>query len=227
MATFKNRYTVKNVPWYWYLPMELYGWTLALGVYLYTGLVCLTSRVSYGGQALAPGQNYIYCFWHESVFAYMCLRHRYDDLALFVHPVWYMRPTHLMGYLKGVRRIVYGSTGNNGRASAEELAGHLRGGDSCFFTPDGPYGPLRQLKKGCLYVAAETGVPIVGMTITSSRCIRFNGWDHKVVPLPFGRLHVDYGEPFTVEQGSIEAAAQRLALQLDGEAAAAGVPNVP
>ena len=58
MAAFKNRYTVKNVPWYWYLPMELYGWTLALGVYLYTGLVCLTSRVSYGGQALAPGGEY-------------------------------------------------------------------------------------------------------------------------------------------------------------------------
>ena len=217
MSTFKTRYTVENVPWYWRAPMELYGWGVAIPFYLYTCLVVVTSRVTYTGYQPQPGKNYSYCFWHESIFAYMCLSLRMPDIALFVHPVWYMRPSHVLGYLKGVRAVIYGSTGNHGRESAELLAMRVRAGDSAFFTPDGPYGPLRKMKRGALFVAASSGVPVVGMKISSCFNFKLNGWDRKTVPLPFGRLQVEYGQPVTVTEEGIDEAQARVAALMNAQ----------
>ncbi len=220
-ADFKHRYTVDQVPWYWWLPMEIYGWTVGTVWYLYTCLVILTSKIRYHGHPLNLAQNYVYCFWHENIFAYMCLQYRFHRMSLFVHPVWYMRPSHIVGFLKGINNTVFGSSGNRGREAADRLTALVAGGENTFFTPDGPGGPQYQVKKGALYVALNSNTPIVGMTVSASRYFRLKAWDRKIVPLPFGCIDVSYGCPFKPTLEGIEACAQRLQEQMNGRDPAA------
>ena len=114
MTDFKSRYRVGSLPWYWWLPVHLYGWLVGGAIFLYTGLVALTSRISYTGYPIDPVSNYIFCFWHSQGFAYFCLSVRFPRLACFIHPMWYMVPTHVCARLKGARHLVLGSSGNMG-----------------------------------------------------------------------------------------------------------------
>ena len=91
---FKSRYRVDEVPWYWWLPMQLYGCLAGFAVFLYYGLVFLTSRIQRIDRP-PQDQNYVYCFWHQQVFTYQSLQLRYRRFSMFAHPLWYMYPLHV------------------------------------------------------------------------------------------------------------------------------------
>jgi lysophospholipid acyltransferase (LPLAT)-like uncharacterized protein len=210
LSGFKTRYQVDEVPWYWWLPMQVYAWSIALPMWLYLVLVWGTSRIEYRGYALDPEQNYVFCFWHHSIFSYMCLSPRLDRVSFMVHPLWYMSPSHAVGRLMGVRSLVLGSSGNQGRDSAERLTELVRQGDNTFFTPDGPYGPPGQVGQGALHVALHSDTPLVGMTIRGTRFIRLRGWDRKLIFRPFGKITVNYSEPFHPREESMEDSIRQL-----------------
>ena len=216
MTDFKSRYRVDEVPWYWWLPLQIYGWLVGSLVYSYSAFVSLTSRITYQGFALDPDSNYIYCYWHRQVFTYNCLSPRYHQLSFFVHPLWYMRPTHVCGILKGARNLVLGSSGHRGREAASELVGYLRQGDNTFFTPDGPYGPVGAVQKGALHISMQSNTPVVGIRIRPSRYISLNGWDRKQIPLPFSCIVIDVAEPFVPDAEKLDSAVLRLTADMNG-----------
>jgi lysophospholipid acyltransferase (LPLAT)-like uncharacterized protein len=49
-----------------------------------------------------------------------------------------------------------------------------------------------------LQLAQITGVPLVPLAAAASRSWWFVGWDRFLVPQPFSRLHVAYGDPIFV-----------------------------
>ena len=98
---FGARYRVDQVPWYWWLPMQLYGWLVGTPFFLYSALVAITSKINYLGHPLEPDQNYIYCFWHRHIFSFNCLSVRMRRFSFFVHPLWYMAPSHVFARLRG------------------------------------------------------------------------------------------------------------------------------
>jgi lysophospholipid acyltransferase (LPLAT)-like uncharacterized protein len=216
MTGFKSRYRVDEVPWYWWLPMQAYGWAIGGLVFAYAAFVALTSRVTYTGYALDAKANYIFCFWHQQVFAYNCLSVRFPRLSFFVHPLWYMIPTHVCVRLKGARHLVLGSSGNDGLAAASELAGYIAQGDSTYFNPDGPYGPVGTVRKGALHIAMQSGAPVVGLWVQPQRYISLKGWDRKCIPLPFSRIVVAVAEPFMPDATDLDAACRRLAADMGG-----------
>ena len=211
MGDFKSRYRSDNVPWYWWLPMQLYGWSIGLPIFLYGGLVALTSRIRWSGFPLDKDSDYIFCFWHQKVFAYNCLQTRFPRLAFFVHPAWYMYPVHVSVWLKGARHLVLGSVGQDGRAAADELVGYLKQGNSTYFTPDGPYGPVGTVRKGALHISSQSGVPVVGLDIQPGACITLSGWDRKQIPLPFSTINVVVAEPFVPDVNDLDTACGRIA----------------
>ena len=106
-----------------------------------------------------------------------------------------MKPIHAAFRLMGLKPLLLGSSGEEGRRAADELARVVHRGSSATISPDGPYGPPRILKKGILHVALKSGVPIVPLTITPSRYIMWPSWDSKKFPLPFGRICVTVHRP--------------------------------
>lgn len=214
MHDIKSRYRADQVPWYWWLPMQLYGWVVGGCFYLYSALVAVTSRVQISGADLDENQNYIFCFWHRSMFIFMCHTVHFHKLSFITHPLWYMAPAHASSKLKGARRQIFGSSGYRGRESAQELVELVRKGDNTFFNPDGPYGPAGKVHKGALHVAVGSGVPLVAVNFISSRHITLNGWDRKEIPLPFGRIEITYHEPFLPTADQLDESADRLAMEM-------------
>jgi lysophospholipid acyltransferase (LPLAT)-like uncharacterized protein len=93
---------------------------------------------------------------------------------------------------------VRGSSSRGGTAALREVLGHARAGRSIAITPDGPRGPRQRLKPGVLVAAQLTGLPLVPVAAGASRGWWFGGWDRFLVPQPFSRIRVAYGEPVEV-----------------------------
>jgi len=67
-------------------------------------------------------------------------------------------------------------------------------GSGCDFgiTPDGPQGPRHVFKVGAVYLASQSGLPFVPITVSYGRYWRLNSWDQFQLPWPFtwGVVHV-------------------------------------
>jgi lysophospholipid acyltransferase (LPLAT)-like uncharacterized protein len=53
--------------------------------------------------------------------------------------------------------------------------------------PDGPRGPRRKIKPGLIYLAAQTGLPIIPIGFAYNRPWRLKSWDCFALPRPFSR----------------------------------------
>ena len=204
------------------MPFLIYGYVL--GALWFMGLLLLRLTVAVrvsGAQHLSADSNYIFCQWHESgplsfqgwtprLPAYLKQRPH----AWMQHPAWYTKPVTVLLNLMGVQRFVLGSTGHNGRQAADELVSYLKEGYSTLIAPDGPRGPARSLKKGVLHMALQSGVPIVPLRISATRCFRTRSWDRKMQPLPFSTIHVVVGSPIVVTTSTFEETSASLALAL-------------
>lgn len=206
--------------------LSLYGYAVGYALFAYYAVQRTTLTIEIiGTDNLTPQRNYIFCHWHGAV--PLALQCSVPDLpspltarshAWMQHPLWYMKPIHVLLGLIGVRRIVLGSTGHGGRRAADELAGLLRAGYSTVVLPDGPAGPRQTLKRGVLHLAAESGVPIVPLRLDASRSISMPTWDRKELPIPFSAIRLRIGRPIAIRTDDFERAVEPLALALGGYA---------
>lgn len=211
-------YRVDEVPAWWRPLLFLYGYGLGFALFVYYLIQRATIVVEIEGQEhLVVGSSCIFCHWHGSIPLTLqssvprippSLRGR--SQAWMQHPLWYMKPIHVALRLMGVRKLVLGSTGHDGRQAAEQLVDFLRRGYSTFLFPDGPAGPPRVLKKGILHIARESEVPIVPLRVTASRFLATRSWDRKQHPVPFSRIRVRVGEPVEVTEKNFEQAERRV-----------------
>ena len=103
------------------------------------------------------------------------------------------------------------------------MAEHLRSGRRAALTIDGPKGPPRVAQAGIVKLARETGAWILPFTGSASRPAFLKSWDRYLVPKPFSRCIVGYGEPFQVPSGGedreilarINAAVDAITLEVD------------
>jgi hypothetical protein len=99
----------------------------------------------------------------------------------------------------------------------------LKGGGSVAFTPDGPRGPVRSVQPGVLALAAKMEVPVVPLAWAGRRVKELGSWDRFLIPKPFGRYAVVYGEPtFFSESGpAAEEKLKNLLIAVESQAQSA------
>ncbi|HEX2501116.1 MAG TPA: lysophospholipid acyltransferase family protein [Methylomirabilota bacterium] len=133
-------------------------------------------------------------------------------------------------------RVVRGSSSRGGARAFLSLARVIRDqGDNVLIVPDGPRGPRHVAQNGAVMLAKVTGVPIVPLAVGASPCRVLRSWDAFVVPRPFGRVAVVFGEPIAVPRAAvhdvIEAKRRELEAALQdltaAAASAAGGGDVP
>ena len=101
-------------------------------------------------------------------------------------------------------RTVSGSATRGGFAAVRQLIKLADLGHSLFVTPDGPRGPRMRVKKGIIDIARLSGLPILPAAI--SRGKELNSCDRFLVPAPFSRIVIRWGDPFPVVPDSDTAA---------------------
>lgn len=76
----------------------------------------------------------------------------------------------------------------------------LRLGTSLGLTPDGPRGPANKFKSNALNMAMLSGAKILTFSFSSTNPFVFNSWDKFMIPLPFSKIVIIFGEFFEVER---------------------------
>jgi lysophospholipid acyltransferase (LPLAT)-like uncharacterized protein len=146
------------------------------------------------------GEPYLFVLWHEALLP-LLWRHRSQGIAIVVSEA--RDGEYLASYAESIGyRLVRGSST---RGAARALLGAVRAlqsGHPVAFTPDGPRGPRRELKQGVVAAAQRAEVRILPIHAEADRAWRFASWDRFMLPKPFARVRVAYGEPFRVAAGT-------------------------
>jgi lysophospholipid acyltransferase (LPLAT)-like uncharacterized protein len=92
--------------------------------------------------------------------------------------------------------IVYGSSSKSPVRALIGAIRKMREGYTFAFAIDGPTGPLYKPKPGALYLAKKMNACIIPVTFSVKPSIILKSWDKYMLPKPFARAILLYGEPF-------------------------------
>jgi lysophospholipid acyltransferase (LPLAT)-like uncharacterized protein len=110
---------------------------------------------------------------------------------------------HSVSYF-GIQTIP-GSSTRGGSEALRDLVRKLKSGESVGITPDGPRGPRMRARDGAIALARLSGVPVVPASISVSRRTVLRTWDQLIIPAPFGRGAMVWGDPITVPRDADDA----------------------
>ncbi len=105
--------------------------------------------------------------------------------------------TSAIPYL-GYRSPVRGSSSRGGAKALRAQIEMTRMGVSSGLFCDGPRGPARKMKAGVLQLASTTQVALTPFAFSTRSCIRFQSWDRAILPLPFAKVVVAFGNPIVI-----------------------------
>jgi len=122
-------------------------------------------------------------------------------------------------------RILRGSSSHSIIRAWNEMKRLLLEGGELIIVPDGPRGPDRKLKAGCLKLAQESGAYLVPFSFSAARKKFLSSWDKFLLFYPFSKVVAIYGQPLTIDpqlgEDELEKERQRvesLMNELDKEA---------
>lgn len=154
---------------------------------------------------------FIFALWHGHLLA-LTWRRRGEGITVMIseHRDGEMiaRLVESWGY-----RTVRGSTSRGAGRALLGMVREIQSGREFAITPDGPRGPAGIAQPGVLLASARAGAPIVTMHSEVSRAWRLRSWDRFVVPKPFARVRIVYGDPW-IATGTDDAAAAGLSTRI-------------
>ena len=144
----------------------------------------------------AAGAPVAFAFWHGQMLP-LLYQHRDEGVAILISShrdgEIITRIAHRFGF-----RSVRGSTSRGGGRALLGLVRELESGGEVAVTPDGPRGPAEKFAPGALIAAQRSSAWIIPVAAVANRAWRLRSWDRFLVPKPFARVTVAYGEPTQV-----------------------------
>ena len=187
--------------------MRALGLTLRFRVSDHSGMKAGTSRFPV-----------IWAFWHNRMLVVPLVQERYFKErhgAVLTSP---SKDGAIIAEIMGRfgQKSIRGSSSRRGAEAMRELANVIKNGGDVAITPDGPRGPRYKLGPGIIFLAQQTGAPVLPIHVEYSRCLRAGRWDGFMIPLPFARAHVTFGALYYVKestQANAEFEEERLRLE--------------
>lgn len=146
-------------------------------------------------ELLASGHNVLIASWHQRFF------------VGFYLPVHFRRPLCIMisqsrdgdFISEVVRRIgwlpIRGSSSRGGKKALREMIEALTTCGLGAHIVDGPTGPPRIIKAGLIALAQQAGAVICPGYAAFEKPWIFDSWDRFMIPKPFSRVYITFGEP--------------------------------
>ncbi len=114
-------------------------------------------------------------------------------------------------------KTIRGSTGRGGVRAAIEAIKVLRDGAWMALTPDGPRGPSGVVQPGVMTMAQKSGAALVPIGISARPRWLVRTWDRYMIPWPFAKALMIFGEPMFVPKDAAPEEVESLRLALEGE----------
>jgi len=188
-------------------------------VWAHLKFTVLTSRLSVRGsdhadRLVQTGEGFIYAFWHNRQILLPVLRKEENIHCLISSS----RDGEYVARLAGLfgKSAIRGSSTRGGFDAMKQLMRVLTQGGIVAITPDGPLGPVYEVQPGVVQISRALGVAVVPVAFDSSRKKVFASWDSFIMPCPFGRIGIVFGEPLRIDKSeTLEAGTTRLRDALD------------
>ncbi len=160
----------------------------------------IARRIQYSETPYAP------CLWHQHLILGAMLIYRWNRESGY-KPCFVISasvdgdvPSKLAEDLGG--RVIRGSSNHGGAKVLRDMKRMFRDGYSIFTTADGPSGPNRIFKEGVPLMSRVTNVPMVPIAFAVDRAWYLNRWDSFMIPKPFARVVMAFGEPVSIPKGT-------------------------
>ena len=160
----------------------------------------------------------IYVLWHGRLLPCSYFR-RHHALATLISQ--HRDGDYIAGVVEGWWgfHAIRGSSSRGGSGALREMVRVLRAGTALAITPDGPRGPRQKMKAGPVIAAQLTGAPVIPVSAGTDRAWWLGGWDRFLIPKPFSRFQMIFGDPIFVPRDAspaeIEAATLRIERSLN------------
>jgi len=158
-------------------------------------------------QAVYP-ENYkgresgnIFAIWHGQMLP-LVLFYRYRNTVTIVSK---SKDGDIADYF--LSRLGYitarGSSSKGGSESLLRAAYLMKNSSSdAAVTVDGPKGPKFSVKPGAIYLAKKTSGILVPAVCKVKYYKKFNSWDNFILPIPFSKIYIYFGEGLSFDNGS-------------------------
>ena len=163
---------------------------------LYLGTVRLKVENEQEWMEIVEGGGHVLlCTWHQQFFTAIRYFRKYRKW----HPALMISKSKDGEMIAGVAQRtgwtpVRGSSSNNGKEALAEMVQSLKKNRLAAHILDGPRGPAGKIKAGVIRLAVDSDAVIVPFYIEAEKAWYCNSWDRFMIPKPFSRATLRYGD---------------------------------
>jgi lysophospholipid acyltransferase (LPLAT)-like uncharacterized protein len=144
---------------------------------------------------IRSGGSVLLCAWHQQFFAAI---RPFQNYAVF-NPSIMISRSNDGAIIAGVAertgwQTARGSSSKGGKAALRHVITSLRKSKLAAHIVDGPQGPSGKVKAGVIRLTHQTGSVIVPVYVTVEKGWHFNSWDKFLLPKPFSKVHLRFGD---------------------------------
>lgn len=151
-------------------------------------------------------RSFIWALWHGHLLPLLWY-HRSKGVMILISEhrdgELVARTAESLGY-----GLIRGSTTRGADRALISLVRELKAGHQVAITPDGPRGPAATFAPGALIAAQRSDSFILPVAVSTDRAWRLRSWDRFMIPKPFARVTIAYGNPAKVLAPTARAAAE-------------------
>lgn len=151
--------------------------------------------------ALKDGQKVVIAILHQRMFGVVGYAQRFGHFspaAIISHS----RDGDMIARI--VKRLnfhpIRGSSSRGSKEALDALVFHLADNQAAVHAVDGPRGPKGVVKAGIIRIAQRSGALIYPVYISSDKAWVLKSWDRFLIPKPFSRLMIRWGDPLQVPE---------------------------
>jgi hypothetical protein len=110
---------------------------------------------------------------------------------------------------------IRGSSSKGGKEALDAVVEYLADHPAAVHAVDGPRGPKGIVKAGIIRIAQRSGALIYPVIISTNRAWMLKSWDHFLIPKPFSRVMIRWGEPIFVPEDLPESEFESLRQRIE------------
>ena len=158
--------------------------------------------------------DYLLALWHSRIFGLLYYLRRRPKFNILISPSadgdFLANLGKLLGYV-----VVRGSSFKKTVPATRSIFKALRRKEGVVIVADGSRGPRHKCQPGSLIIASKTGSVLAPMTFDANWKIELNSWDKFVIPWPFAKCVISFGEPILLPRNVGEEEIQKAQVDLE------------
>lgn len=164
---------------------------------------------------LQNGGRVLLCCWHQQFFS--AIRH-FKHYAVY-HPALMISQSRDGDIIARIAEktgwhTVRGSSSRDGFRALKEMIDYLKKNRFAGHVVDGPRGPAGVVKAGVVKMAQASGALVVPFYLSADKAWYFNSWDRFLLPKPFSRVTLHFGDMLDLTSGTGEEDFERQRVRL-------------